>query len=958
MRRIVSVGSWVEEVISAIAPCYVEALKQTEDLARFGVLFLCISQSLKNFVGTLESERLLANIFVTIELPISKVMASTSTLIKTAAENNGAQFPALLPQILQSISLLKNWANTNFYCFKCGLRKGSLLYSYYMTSQNIITLISSVILLGIPPADPQLWILFSNSGLPEFDNPLNELKAEGLKFGNKILKHAHTVFAENLAAQPVHAYCKILYNPVFSTLVTMCMKEYTKLEERLEENATSDFVARCLGFVKHLLKNNAFYAVFGQTKNVFTIDIVMMLVKATEKEVKSVTADPSNFVNLAIDVCTRQSSKVPKTEAIGLLEGLCTHIDGSLSFTIILCTELIRYGLSSEAEPAGNYMVVSQFAATSVFIAKTPKELLVETALLVLADLSYNTHQRKDVAVLVENIMTEYADPLFGSASQLVKCRVALVIRCYGRTLYEKRVDLFERMIKFLFNGVALEKEQKAFAMQCADALKTLTEFDVFRTRLKPYITQLAIEMCKMVEVVDVPAFYELLTRTVDHYCELVEGQLLNMMGALVARVNTEYRAMRLEGKNTNMTINQCWNVIRAICEQDAFFPKYLEDVETIMLPLFEYIVKPREIDFDDDIVQVITTLIEHRQGISENMGRLFGYLVNFFDKYEKMFGSLFQTMNAYIYFGKDTFMPTNERMEYVIKICLESLFSTKSIVEMNNSEGALLMQILLQTLETKVMTPYIPIIIENLLKRLNAKPSASYLTRQIYNAILCAVCNNAEVAVAKIEELKCTEPVFLGIFQAASNYKVTYEIKVLTIGLSTLLLQPYLPGYLEVSRMAVLSTIVETLTNQTARDAKALIKADKRVVAIEDNSDSDDYSKEDFEDSEVYFNVSERRFGSDSEDDGMPREPEDDVKMTIRMLKGRIKGIDEYEFFGRVIKALNASNPEATKKLVLALPEFQQGQLKDLLQSRRITVKNREEDNNVARKILKVRKK
>eukprot|EP00826_Nyctotherus_ovalis_P057266 TRINITY_DN7821_c0_g3_i4.p1 TRINITY_DN7821_c0_g3~~TRINITY_DN7821_c0_g3_i4.p1 ORF type:complete len:437 (-),score=140.82 TRINITY_DN7821_c0_g3_i4:53-1363(-) len=425
-------------------------------------------------------------------------MANTSTLIKTAAENNGAQFPALLPQILQYISILKNWANTNFYCFKCGLRKGSLLYSYYMTSQNIITLISSIILLGIPPVDPQLWILFSNTGLAEFDNLLNELKAEGLKLGNKILKHAHTVFAENLTAQPVHTYCKILYNPIFSTLVNICMKESAKLEERLEENATSDFIARCLGFVKHLLKNNAFYAVFGQTKNIFTVDIVMMLVKATEKEVKSVTADPSNFVNLAIDVCTRQSSKVPKTEAIGLLEALCTNIDGSLSFTIILCTELIRYGLSGDTEPTGSYMVVSQFVTTSVFIAKTPKELLVETALLVLADLSYTTHQRKDVTALVENIMTDYVDALFENASQLVKCRVALVMKCYGRTLYEKRVDLFERMIKFLFNGVALEKEQKALAMQCADALKTLTEFDVFRARLKPYITQLSIEMCKI----------------------------------------------------------------------------------------------------------------------------------------------------------------------------------------------------------------------------------------------------------------------------------------------------------------------------------------------------------------------------------------------------------------------------------------------------------------------------
>jgi hypothetical protein len=77
---------------------------------------------------------------------------------------------------------------------------------------------------------------------------------------------------------------------------------------------------------------------------------------------------------------------------------------------------------------------------------------------------------------------------------------------------------------------------------------------------------------------------------------------------------------------------------------------------------------------------------------------------------------------------------------------------------------------------------------------------------------------------------------------------------------------------------------------------------------------------------------------------------------MTIGMLKGRIKEIDEYEFFSRVMKALNTSNPESTKAIIMGLPEFQQKQLKDVLQSKRIETKG-DGNRNIARKIFKLKR-
>jgi hypothetical protein len=47
--------------------------------------------------------------------------------------------------------------------------------------------------------------------------------------------------------------------------------------------------------------------------------------------------DPDQFVNLALDTCDKQSSKVIKTQGAKLLEAICDNIDGSITFTTLFC---------------------------------------------------------------------------------------------------------------------------------------------------------------------------------------------------------------------------------------------------------------------------------------------------------------------------------------------------------------------------------------------------------------------------------------------------------------------------------------------------------------------------------------------------------------------------------------------------------------------------------------------
>jgi len=47
--------------------------------------------------------------------------------------------------------------------------------------------------------------------------------------------------------------------------------------------------------------------------------------------------DPEQFVNLALDTCDKQTSRVIKTQGAKLLEAICDNIDGAVSFITIFC---------------------------------------------------------------------------------------------------------------------------------------------------------------------------------------------------------------------------------------------------------------------------------------------------------------------------------------------------------------------------------------------------------------------------------------------------------------------------------------------------------------------------------------------------------------------------------------------------------------------------------------------
>lgn len=69
-----------------------------------------------------------------------------------------------------------------------------------------------------------------------------------------------------------------------------------------------------------------------------TVLVCLSLMRTNNHELEEMQGnDPEAFVNLALDTCDKQKSRVPKTQGAKLLEALCDNIDGAVSFVTLFC---------------------------------------------------------------------------------------------------------------------------------------------------------------------------------------------------------------------------------------------------------------------------------------------------------------------------------------------------------------------------------------------------------------------------------------------------------------------------------------------------------------------------------------------------------------------------------------------------------------------------------------------
>ena len=108
---------------------------------------------------------------------------------------------------------------------------------------------------------------------------------------------------------------------------------------------------------------------------------------------------------------------------------------------------------------------------------------------------------------------------------------------------------------------------------------------------------------------------------------ELVSGKNKNAGKKTLKLSNKEVTISKTKPVNNKLCthrISKCWCVIRYIAEHPYFSaPESILIIEDTCKPLLKYIAEPQDIDFDDDIIFFITSLLTKRAKVSYDDGEI-----------------------------------------------------------------------------------------------------------------------------------------------------------------------------------------------------------------------------------------------------------------------------------------------------------------------------------------------
>jgi hypothetical protein len=100
----------------------------------------------------------------------------------------------------------------------------------------------------------------------------------------------------------------------------------------------------------------------------------------------------------------------------------------------------------------------------------------------------------------------------------------------------------------------------------------------------------------------------------------------------------------------------------------------YIFDFEKSLTPLFDYMKNPSRIDFDEDIVLIMTSFIKIIKKIPTSGLTLLPHLPKYLKKNKGLTVDLFELLNQYIIAGQGVLDTTEDYMKVIIKMFKSSL--------------------------------------------------------------------------------------------------------------------------------------------------------------------------------------------------------------------------------------------------------------------------------------------
>ena len=244
-----------------------------------------------------------------------------------------------------------------------------------------------------------------------------------------------------------------------------------------------------------------------------------------------------------------------------------------------------------------------------------------------------------------------------------------------------------------------------AISEQAVDSLLCIFVQEETRPVLSPFVLDIAGRLAQYIIITKNPDFFEIVSEIfTSHKKQLLENPAIigDFIEGMVKRVLKEIENLQKQEKEESekLIISKIWNIFRLIGEDKDFIPKYQEQIEKIMEPLFILFSEGNQVLYEDDMLIYVTVVTKLAKKVSPNCWMTLKAYPQIFARSKGIVSSLFPPLNQIIMYGHETISKDAGSVQTLLELGIQGLNPTHSLATPPDScQAALLLHLCLQYL-------------------------------------------------------------------------------------------------------------------------------------------------------------------------------------------------------------------------------------------------------------------
>ena len=742
-------------------------------------------------------------------------------------------------------------------------------------------------------------------------------------------------------------------------------------------------------YLKKIGFSDSFRLDFEKYLLTLTKKIVIPLLVSSENEYADIEDDEegNNYANYIYDiVLTRKSKNLNVSISKFLYFG--SKSENYLKFLLEYSIDCIQLTIGIKIEQICNPNIVN-LKEDYMLVNNNINEIMrIETCFMILCILSKriikSENQNEYIQILIKftqenlNLLSNFINQF-----SLIKERVCLFFSIYITQFLDNNInsEIFKNIFDFLFFNI-FNEGRPVGKYESFEAIKKAMTHKFFNNSiLDKIIEKYSMKFISYIVQAKNPLYFEILSQISESIKN--EDMLFELLNSLFNRVikeisprrlshNTNFD-MKVEGSLTNnykTIINKCFEVIRSIFNNELFIIKYYYKIEEMINPLLKYMKYPNKIDFDDDIVIIITIIIKILKKIPLCAINLLPDLPKYLRKNKGMNLLLYELINQYIINDNENILIKEENSKVFFKLFKKSF--AKENDEISSYLATLIAQIwftVSNNIPSKIIMDIILFSLERLHNiLLNEKSNHSDMSISIneqslsMSLITLLFCSFINYPIISCNNIKFEELIHYTHYQFAYDIYSPYQVKLLILGDCSLIrnekifdnFQNIIPSFLNIS--------FRFLKNLKKHESNSLKKNDNKEIRKnlidDDNEDDNEIENEnENEEEEMTLEILDDESKIYEERGNIKQERIYEFKEIDYRTINPIKNIDEYKIFKECIEMLKNKKCDILNKWMGNLNEEDMKSFSDIIATIRINIQNGKNNIDVPRKLVKIKK-